>query len=162
MEKTFNIDIVGICNRIVRYIEELQHFASGNAAEVFPADLVRIKSYLSGLRTFHDTIQSLARMDYVETNAQLEPLRALPSQADLENESLNDMVRYLMRAHIELSNSSSARDSSKLNKFDSARFLASITRAETFAAQYIEQVTPLDMPNSSPRAAAVGEGLVGI
>lgn len=162
MENTYNIDIVGLCNRLGRYIEELQSFASGNTGEVYPADLTRIKSYLSGMRTYHDAIQGMARMDYVETNAKMEVLRPLPAQVDLENESLNDMVRYLMRAHMELTNSASARDSSKLNKYDSARFLASIDRAEVFAAQYIEQVTPLDMPNSSPRAAAVQEGKVGI
>lgn len=159
---TFNIDIVAVCNRMNRIITELQMFASGNTSEVYPADLTRIKSYFSGLRTYHDTIQALERMDFVETNTQLEELRALPPSVQVENENLNDLVRLMRRGHSELTNSQSARDSSKLNKYDSARFLAMLDRAEKFAANYIEKVTPLDFPNSSPRAGSILEGQTGI
>lgn len=162
LPNTFNIDIVGIANRICRFIEEIQSFASGNVGEVYPADMTRLKSYVDGLRTYHNTIQQLDRMDYVETNADLEPLRPLPEKIELENESLNDVNNLLRRQYMELTHSASSRDSSKLNKYDSARFIQSCDRMTALILNYIEVVTPLDMPNSSPRAAAVPEGKTGI
>lgn len=162
LPSTYNIDIVGIANRICRFIDEIQHFASANTGEVYPADMIRLKSYVDGLRTYHVTIQSLQRMDYVETNADLEPLRPLPEKAELENESLNDINNLLRRQYQELTHSASARDSSKLNKYDSARFVQSLDRMTSLITNYVEVVTPLDMPNSSPRASAVPEGKTGI
>jgi hypothetical protein len=101
-------------------------------------------------------------MDYVETNSQLEPLRPVPQKVELENESLNDINNLLRRQYSELTHSQSARDSSKLNKYDSARFIQSVDRMTALIADYIEVITPLDFPNSSPRAASVGEGKTGI
>ena len=87
LPSTYNIDIIGLSNRICRVIEEIQSFASGNTGEVYPADLIRLKSYIDGLRTYHNTVQNMARMDYVETNADLEPLRPVSTKLELENES---------------------------------------------------------------------------
>lgn len=162
LPSTYNIDINSIANRMCRYVDEVQHFQSANGGEMHPEDLVRLKSYLTGLRTFVNTVQQLERMDYVETQADLEPLRPMPEKVELENESLNDINVLIRRAHAELVHSASARQSSKLNKYDNGRLLRSITRAEALISDYIEVVTPLDMPNSSPRAAAVGEGKTGI
>lgn len=159
---TFNVDIVGLSNRICRCVDEIQHFASSNTSEVYPADLTRLKSYIDGLRTYHDTVQQLERMDYVETNSRLEPLRPLPTKVELENESLNDVNNLLRRQYAELTHSQSSRDSSKLNKYDSARFIQSVDRMTALIKDYIEVIVPLDFPNSSPRTAAVGEGKTGI
>lgn len=162
LQNTYNIDINSISNRICRFTEEIQGFQSGNGGEMHPEDLIRLKSYLTGIRTFVTTVQQLERMDYVETNADLEPLRAMPSKVDMENESMNDINVLLRRAHSELTHSASSRQSSKLNKYDEKRLMTSIARAEALIKDYIEVVTPLDMPNSSPRTAAVGEGKTGI
>lgn len=162
LSQTYNIDINSIANRMCRFVDEIQGFQSANGSEMHPEDLIRLKSYLTGLRTFVNTVQQLERMDYVETNADLEPLRQMPAKIEMENESMNDVNVLLRRAHLELTHSASARQSSKMNKYDEGRLSRSIVRAETLITDYVEVVTPLDMPNSSPRTSAVGEGKTGI
>lgn len=159
---TYNHDIVGIWNRMNRFIKEAMKQQSSNVSQVNQFDIARLKSYLSAIRFYHDHVQAAPDLDLPETTPRLHELREAPVVVDMENESLSDICRLLELGRDELVNSQSARQGAKLIEFDSVRFLQIIEKCERFMADYVEVATPLDLPESSPRAAMTGPGNQGI
>ncbi len=62
----------------------------------------------------------------------------------------------------EIVNSQSARNPAGLNKFDSARLTANISKIRAFLIDYVGPITPLDLPESSPQEDTSGAGKKGI
>ena len=89
-------------------------------------------------------------------------LRPAPVVPDMENESLSDICRLLELGRDELIHSQSARQGAKLIGFDSIRLLQIVDKCEKFMADYVAMATPLDLPESSPRAPMTGPGNQGI
>lgn len=162
MAEVLNNDIKGIHARINRYIEECLKSVSSTGSLINQFDMARIKSYLSALRFMHDYVVAQPLVDYPETHPRVYKLRDNPTVPELENEMLNDVVTMLELARDEIANSQSARHASGLISFDSIRFQTHIARIESYIANYAEQAQPLDMPESSPRAAVTGPGRTGI
>lgn len=162
MTQTYNADIKGLYNRINRFIAEAMHQQSSGVSQINEFDQARLRSYLSACRTYHDHIQSAPNLDLPETHPRMYDLREKPEVLDLENESLNDIVRLLELCRDELIHSQSARLPVKLISFDSQRFLSIIQKCERFMADYVSVATPLDLPESSPRAVMSGPGKQGI
>lgn len=160
--QTMNHDIVGIYNRINRFISEAMKNASSSNSQVNQFDLARLKSYMSAIRFYHDHVQGAPDLDLPETTPRLYELRPAPQVPDMENESLADICRLLELGRDELINSQSARQGAKLIGFDSVRFLQVVEKCEKFLADYVEKATPLDLPESSPRAEVTGPGQQGI
>lgn len=160
--QTYNHDIVGLYNRINRFIKEAMKNASSNNSAVNGFDLNRLKSYLSAIRFYHDHVQAAPELDLPETTPRLYTLREAPVVPDMENESIADICRLLELGRDELINSQSARQGAKLISFDSDRLLQVVTKTEKFLSEYVEKATPLDLPESSPRAPVTGDGNVGI
>jgi len=75
---------------------------------------------------------------------------------------MNDIIEMLALVRDELVNSQSSRSASGLIEFDSIRFLSHVKRIEMYIAEYVNKATPLDMPESSPRAEQSGAGRTGI
>ena len=147
-----NHDILGLVRRIDRFVVELIRGASSNVSEVIPADLARLKAYLDALRKYKSWVIGQPLLDLPETH----PLELLVPEApvvpDIENESVTDVIVLLNRLRGELTASQSARYSSTMLAFDSSRFDAVVAKVEAFIKDYIEQATPLDLPESSPMA----------
>jgi hypothetical protein len=160
--QTYNADIKGLYNRINRFIQEAMFQQSSGNSQINEFDQTRLRSYLSACRTYHDHIQGAPNLDLPETHPRIYELRATPEVVELENESLNDIVRLLELCRDELLHSQSARLPVKLISFDSSRFLSIIEKCERFMADYVAVATPLDLPESSPRAAMSGPGKQGI
>ncbi len=160
--QTYNHDIVGIWNRMNRFIKEAMKQQSSNVSQVNQFDIARLKSYLSAIRFYHDHVQAAPDLDLPETTPRLHELRPAPEVLEMENESLSDICRLLELGRDELVNSQSARQGAKLIPFDSVRFLQIVEKCERFMADYVEVATPLDLPESSPRAAMTGAGNQGI
>jgi hypothetical protein len=157
----FNDDILGINARFNRYITETQKCASANVADVSDADMGRMRSYLSNLSGHIDWIVSVPALDLPETHPQSRSVPAGPDILVLENEHLNDVVRLLVRGRDELLNSQSARNATNLIAFDEARLRAVIEKT-TNLLDHIDAVTPIDLPESSPKATDSGSGRGGI
>lgn len=160
--QTYNHDIVGIWNRINRFIREAMKQQSSSVSQVNQFDIDRIKSYLSAIRFYHDHVQAAPDLDLPETTPRLYELREAPVVPEMENESLADICRLLELLRDELVNSQSARLGAKLISFDSARLLRVVDKCERFMADYVEVATPLDLPESSPRVPVTGDGRKGI
>ena len=162
MADTLNTDVVGLNERIRRFLMEVMKSASANSSQVKEADLSRLKSYLSSLRSYLDHVSREPELDLPETNPKVYTLKPLPALADIENESLADCCRLLELSREELVHSQSARLASGIIAFDKDRQVKIIEKAERFIKDYIEVVTPLDLPESSPMDPITPHGKLGI
>ena len=156
---TYNLDIVGVWNRLNRYIIEVQKSQSANLSLTVDADMIRVRSYLSTIRFLIQHILDVPTLDLPETNPQEHTLRAAPELADIENENCAHIALLLATLRDELVMSQSSRMSTGLVSFDVNRLLAGITKAENYMSNFVAEATPVDLPESSPRAATQGKGL---
>lgn len=159
---TLNHDLVGMWKRLNRFIDEAQNCQSSNTSALIPADVNRFASYLSAMRFYHDHVVASPGLDLPEINPKSYELNAPPVEKEIENESVSDWCRLMGICRDELLHSQSSRISSGLIKFDSVRFLAIISKLELFMSDYIAKATPIDLPETSPRAKISGQGRTGI
>lgn len=162
MAVTLNTDVVGLNNRYIRFLVEVMKCASANSSQVKSADLQRLKTYLSALRSYLDHVSREPEMDLPETNPKSYTLEDLPALSEIENESLADCCRLIELCREEMVNSQTARLASGIIHFDKERQDKIIEKAERFIKDYIEVVTPLDLPESSPRKPTNSSGALGI
>jgi hypothetical protein len=160
--ETYNLDVSSFWNRTNRFIHELVNCVSASTSRVSDHDLNRCKSYLNALRTLHDHIVAEPQMDWPETTPLKKPLRDAAAIPELENESIHDVVKMLEILRNELAMSQSARLPSGFIKFDSERVVMTLDKINNYIANYVETTTPVDTPESSPRAAMVDSGRRGI
>lgn len=158
----YNHDIIGFQTRINRFINELIKSQSSNVSQMNSFDQDRLQTYLKNIRAFHAWVTAQPQLDLPETNPTPWALEPNPETPDVENEEINDIVRMFGLARDELINSQSARVSSGLIKFDSTRFIAIVGKVETFLANFVAQVTPIDLPESSPQDPMAPTGLRGV
>lgn len=157
-----NHDIVGLFNRINRFLVELNKAVSSQTSEMNEFDQERLAKYLEAIDTYHDWVVDQPHLDLPETAPRTYVLEEVPVLNSVENESINDVIRILTLVRDELVNSQSARNPANLNKFDSSRLVNTIAKVRSFLEGYIIPITPLDMPESSPKKASSGAGSTGI
>ncbi|MCP4366792.1 MAG: hypothetical protein GY797_01570 [Deltaproteobacteria bacterium] len=161
-KETNNTDIVGLYNRFCRFIVELNKSQSSPIAEMREADKTRLASYLDAVDTYHQHVMADPELDLPESSPMVYALRDYPVASEVENESVNDFQRLMHLMVVELINSTSSRLPAGLVKFDSIRLTAIVEKARRFLVDYVEVATPLDQPESSPRAVSSGSGSIGI
>lgn len=162
MGKVNNHDIVGLYNRINRFIIELQKSVSSQTSQVNEFDQERLARYLEAIDVYHSWVVDQPHLDLPETSPRDYELEDPPEVVETENESVNDVVRLLVLARDEVINSQSARDPANLNKFDSQRLTSAVAKARAFLENYIIPITPLDLPESSPQEETTGSGMTGV
>lgn len=158
----YNHDIVGFYYRINKFVVELVKSASSNVSQLNAYDRARLGTYLLALRAFHDWVLAQPHLDLPETTPREYKLDEPEPAVSVENDEVDDIVRMLVLARQELTNSQSARLSSGLIPFDATRFAAIITKVENFLVQYVDKATPLDLPESSPVDVISGTGRTGV
>jgi len=157
----YNHDVVGLVRRIDRFRKEIAFAVSSGVSSVRGADLERIKSYLTALEVYESWLQSQPQLDLPESHPTYINVEPSPEMPMPENESFADLLYMLDLMRVELINSQSARLPQGLTKFDSGRFLALRTKMVNFLKDYVEVITPLDLPESSPRRPMVADGNKG-
>lgn len=158
----YNADIVGLYDRINRFIEELVKSVSSGVSLTNEFDQVRLGLYLDAVDRYHDWIKAQPHLDLPETAPKPFVLEDPPVIPNLENESINDVIRLLTAARDELVNSQSARLPCQMLTFDSIRMTAIIEKTRRLLIDYIAQTEPLDLPESSPKEIMSGPGRVGV
>lgn len=162
MAIVYNTDIAGLHARINRFITEHNKSVSANVSQVNTFDQARWLSYLNALRTYHAWMTSQPQLDLPETAPNPVTLEPNPEVTDVENESVNDLLRMLVALREETVNSQSARNPVGMIGHDTNRFLAQIEKVEKFIVDYVSKVSPLDLPESSPAAPMNQRGTVGV
>lgn len=157
-----NHDIVGLVNRIQRFLVELTKSVSADVSQFNAFDTGRLKSYLDAIEKYRQWMTAQPQLDLPETAPRGYAIPDFESTSRVENESINDTVRLLKIMRDELVNSQSARQPAGLTAFDDFRLSAILTKLNEFISSYIEEVTPLDLPESSPMQPSSGAGNTGI
>jgi hypothetical protein len=158
MGTVLNHDLVSIHNRFVRFIIEAKKSTSSNSSGVNQFDVDRMRQQLADIRSRVAHVQSAPLIDLPETHPKPFVLRELMVLPDVENEDINDLCRLCELGCKELELSSSAGDPCRLNKFDHDRCVAILDKIEALIEDHIVKVTPVDLPESSPRAEGVTAG----
>lgn len=157
-----NMDIVGLNNRINRYIEEMYKSNSSSVNNVSDADKNRMVEYIDALDGLHDWIIAQPQVDLPDTTPKDYAIKKGIDIVEVENEPINDMIRMFLVMRDELGNSQSARIGSGLIKQDSKRLTDMTERCRKFYIEYILKYTPLDYPESSPQEPTSGHGRKGV
>jgi hypothetical protein len=158
----YNHDIVGLYNRLNRFVTELGKSVSANVSQMNEFDQARLQSYIDNVRKYMTWITSQPQLDLPETTPRPYVLEAPISIADVESEEVDDLIRMLSLARDELIGSQSARMGSNMIPFDVNRFMAAIEKTEAFLKNYVQAVTPIDLPESSPQDPMTAPGHGGV
>jgi len=162
MATVLNHDIAGLHSRVNRFIEEVYKSVSSSSSQFNGFDQERVGTYLDAVDTYREWVIAQPQMDLPETHPTEYELGADPAIESVENESVNDLIRLFTVLRGELINSQSARNAAGLISFDNTRLVAVIAKARAFMESYVEPVTPLDLPESSPAKSTSGKGKTGI
>jgi hypothetical protein len=160
--ETYNTDVYGIVRRANRYIVELVKSQSSGLTKTVGFDVIRAKSYIKSLRSYHDHAVGDPSLDLPETGPTSIALPSNPVIPPMENDSIFDLVTLLELARDELVNSQSSRMSTNLIGYDSVRFLAILDKADNFIDKYVLVVDPIDQPETSPSQPMTGPGSRGV
>src|SRR5512137_2715394 len=104
---TYNQDVVGLYDRIQRFIEEMNKSVSSNLSLTNEFDQERLAKYLDAIDRYHAWVQAQPHLDLPETAPQEYVLEALVVPTNVENESINDVIRLMCACRDELTNSQS-------------------------------------------------------
>ena len=159
----FNHDVLWLYDLLRRFHQEMGRSQSAPVSGMIDADQKRLESYLETTRQAIAWIQDTPLLDLPETHPRPYPLNAFPDELNVENESINVILRLIRASAVELTNSQSARYSSRLQPFDMDRLNAVIDKLEAFLNNFIRaRAVPLDLPESSPEEAIGPDGFIGV
>lgn len=162
-ESVFNHDVIHIYDYLSRFHIELSKSQSSPVSGMINADQARLERYITSIRAMVDFIQGTPELDMPETHPRPYTLEIFPDEVNVENESINYLLRLIRAAAVELTNSQSARYASRLQPFDQTRFGLIIDKIEAYLNDVIRaNAVPLDLPESSPEAQLTGDGATGV
>ena len=162
MYETQNMDIFGLCRRMRRYRYELAYSVSSGVAFMKKEDADRLRSYLAGLSSYKQWFQAEPDLDLPESSPKSYDIGEPEKLPTVENESIVDLINMLDTCEHELLHSQSSRLSGRLISHDERRVDALLAKCSSFLEQYISQVLPLDLPESSPLRPESGPGRKGL
>lgn len=160
--EVYNYQIAGLIRRLRRFRYETVKAASSALAHVTEHDLRRSVSFLDAAESYVDWVVSQKQLDLPEST----PLKielGEPEQLEMpENESLVDLMAMYDRLEKEIGWSQSARLGDSLIIHDERRFRDMISKMRAFISDYVQQILPLDLPESAPLREQTGEGRTGV
>lgn len=160
--KTYNVDIVGMVQRLDRVIVEVNRSASGNSAVLSVPDAGRWKGYIADLLSYVDWFSEQPNpLDIPETHPAMLDLEAAPLVSRVDNLVANDIVRLLIVSRLEVVSSQSSSMSSGMLPFDISRFQSIMARIVA-GIDRAENAEPVDLPESLPHFPSVMVGNRGI
>lgn len=158
----FNKDVLFLTDMLDRYMVEVNKSQSSGVSGMLPFDVERARTYLAAITSFHEWSNSQPIGDYPETHPRQFPLEPKPDTTNVDSESVNMIVREFEAMRWELINSQSARLANTLMVHDSQRLTTYVTRVGSFLTEYVEKISPIDLPESSPETAMTGPGNLGV
>lgn len=160
----YNMDVSGVARRLNRFISELIRSVSSGTSQVNGFDHQRALSYISATEVYIDHVVAQPQLDLPETHPRAFPVEPKVEWSinDIENESVIDLVQMLEITREEIINGQSARLPAGLISFDETRVRAVLAKANAFLTGYVSNVTPIDLPESSPMRDMVLPGRGGV
>jgi hypothetical protein len=146
----YNHDIMGLIRRLNRFMKEVIESSSAGISGMGVADLDRLKAYQTALMEYKTWVVGQPQLDLPKTHPSAHTIPDPPDQNSIDSEILIDVVTLWSKMRIELLASQSAQLATGLISPDATRFDAIWGKIQAFIADYIEPITPLDVPESSP------------
>lgn len=159
---TLNMDIVGLWNRINRFIEECGRSVSSNLSLTNTFDTERLTTYLNAIDKYHAHVAAQPFLDLPETSPRLYVLLPPPAIFTVESDDMDDILNMFRLMRDELVGSQSSRMPVGIIAPDSRRLTAIVQKARNFLSDYVGPTQPLDLPESSPNTPLSPAGLGGI
>lgn len=153
-----NMDVAGLIRRIRRFKQEIHKCNSAGLMFVTEKDLERIQSYFDSLNVYFDWMMSQPMQDFVKWHPTDIDLGVAPTLEAIENEALWDLLVMFEGLEVEVGLSGSAGMHTSMQVPDETRFREIIEKMGNFLTDYISEVQPLDVPESSPKAQLAGKG----
>lgn len=148
-----NHDILGIVSRINRFVSELVKCASATQGSgMSEADIKRLKAYHAALGGYAEWVVGQPQLDLPETHPRVYSVPEDPDAGGVENETVADVIQLLIVLRDEMLLSQSSKVACGLTTHDEVRFDGVMEKVDKFITDYIEPHTPLDLPESSPKA----------
>jgi len=160
---TLNRDLYGLSRRIDDYAFDMQHCPSANIQGWRDADKVRFISYMDAMDAIIDWYQQQPEVDRPESH----PHEYMTDDTfrwnfpEVENQMINDLVHSFWSMKYETLHSQSSRLANRMLSFDEQRLRNEIIRLRNYFTDYIDNFTPLDLPESSPQEPGTVTGRTG-
>jgi len=161
MAFVYNHDIVHLDALLRRFTLEVFKCVSSSSSAFNLFDQERLRTFLDEIDRFHAWVIAQPQLDLPESHPTEYELEAPPEVADVENESVNSLIKLFAVTRAELINCQSARDPAGLQPHDSRRLTGITEKIRQFLVAYIATTQPTDLPESSPQAAMSGSGQKG-
>lgn len=160
--QTYNYQIAGLIRRLRRFRFETVKAASSGLAHVNEHDLRRAGQYLDAAESYLNWITSQPQLDLPESSPRLIELGEMEELDMPENESLVDMMVMYELMEKEIGDSQSSRLGDSIISWDESRLRAMIEKMRLFLSDYVQNVLPMDLPESAPMRDQTGHGRQGV
>jgi hypothetical protein len=160
--ETYNMDIVTLVRYLDRFVFEAWKCVSSGFSDTTDYDIERLNTYLERLRGYKNFCISLPLLDLPDSSPHLYALQEPHDTSTCENEAIDNMIRILQRARLELVASQSSRRNNGLQVHDQTRLESAIERAQNLIDNYIIPLQPTDLPESTPHRDMTGHGRQGV
>jgi len=161
-EFIFNHDVLFLYDMCNRFITELERSQSNGVSGMTVHDQTRMLSYIDALNQKMDWIENNPLLDLPETHPRQYELKPKPTPQNVESEVVNQYIRLVEAFRTEAINGQSARYASTVITHDIDRLRAITAKMLNFMQTYVQDVTPLDLPESSPLAELAPHGAKGV
>ena len=161
MANTSNHDVLGLDNRVGRFIKEVQDSGSGNTSQYAEADKTRLKTYTNAILVYIDWVTAQPILDLPETFPTAYEFDPVHASKKMENEMVNDVQNIMLALQGEIRSSQSSSAPSNYLNHDVNRWRMVVEKLDNYIDNYANTVTPLDLPESSPMNPGVTPGLGG-
>lgn len=159
---SYNLDITYVNNKLCRYAGEVIKSVSSSVAHVNEFDMARALKYLGDLDAAVAYVLAQPQLDMPESHPTAHPLEPMPVMPDMENDELDHVVRLLNAARLELINSQSSRMAAGLLPFDANRVTSLVAKNRQWLTTYVQERSPMDLPETSPQEPMTGSGKGGV
>jgi hypothetical protein len=167
-----NSNMVGLVERIDESLVEMLLSTSASVNEFREADQIRINTYFTAWETLVAFMAGDPELDSPQTSPQKVPVvfksnldmiidedgQEQPIVQDPENKALRDLTRDMRTLMGEMALSNSRRLPNGISPHDEKRFVMHLSKMRSYMSQYVGEVTPLDLPETSPAHAESGHG----
>ncbi len=160
--EVYNHDVANLGHMVAKYAYEMYKARSNAVNDMSSFDVERFYQYTRSIRAYQAWIMAQPQLDLPEWTPTVEEVADWPEFETVENDSINTMIKLAHVCWFELVNSQSARVSTGMVSFDDNRFNAIVDKMEAFMKDYVENILPIDLPESTPSVVVSGVGRRGV
>jgi len=150
---TNNFNIKAIYSQVNIFIVEMQASASASTQTLLEDDKTRINSWIHALHDYSDKVLKGTKMlDLPNVHPRGKSLPDAPPKKEVTNKFITELVDMLSEVRDQLLESSSSNISNGLITFDQTRYDNGLTKLDEYMTGYVEEIEPLDEPETTKRA----------